>query len=64
MGNTTSCAPTNASNGAVKVLFCDGRMEVYTRPIKAAELMLENPCQFVCESSDLKSFQSNKTWVF
>ncbi|XP_043696114.1 uncharacterized protein LOC122646597 [Telopea speciosissima] len=54
MGNTTSCAPTIISGGTVKVLLSDGRLEVYTRPIKAAELMLENPRQFVCNSSDLK----------
>ncbi|XP_042509036.1 uncharacterized protein LOC122084668 [Macadamia integrifolia] len=54
MGNGTSCAPTIISGGAVKVLSSDGRLEVYTRPIKAAELMLENPRQFVCNSNDLK----------
>lgn len=31
----------------------DGSMEVYTRPVKAAELMLENHGMFVCESSSL-----------
>ncbi|KAL4633036.1 hypothetical protein ACB092_04G092000 [Castanea dentata] len=54
MGNVTSCAPSIISSGAVKVLFSDGRLRVYTRPVKAAELMLENPGQFVCESSSLK----------
>ncbi|KAK9278858.1 hypothetical protein L1049_028437 [Liquidambar formosana] len=54
MGNSTSCAPSMISNGGVKVLFSDGRLEVYTRPIKAAELMLECPGQFVCDSKDLK----------
>ncbi|KAF5469187.1 hypothetical protein F2P56_013280 [Juglans regia] len=55
MGNVTSCAPSRiSSSGAVKVLFSDGRFEVYTKPVKAAELMLENPGQFVCESSTLK----------
>ncbi|KAF8399040.1 hypothetical protein HHK36_014906 [Tetracentron sinense] len=53
MGNATSCAPSLIS-GAVKVLFSDGRLEVYTRPVKVAELMLENPRQFVCDSTDLK----------
>nr|DAD35491.1 TPA_asm: hypothetical protein HUJ06_006131 [Nelumbo nucifera] len=28
-------------------------MEIYTRPIKAGQLMQENPCQFVCDSTDL-----------
>ncbi|KAG6675904.1 hypothetical protein I3842_15G128900 [Carya illinoinensis] len=55
MGNVTSCAPSIiSSSGAVKVLFSDGRFEVYTKPVKAAELMLENPGQIVCESSTLK----------
>lgn len=56
MGNAAaSCAPSIlSSSAAVKVLFFDGRLEVYTRPIKAAELMLENSSQFVCESSSLR----------
>ncbi|XP_019053116.1 PREDICTED: uncharacterized protein LOC104594573 isoform X1 [Nelumbo nucifera] len=53
MGNNTSCVLSSATGGAVKVLFCDGRMEIYTRPIKAGQLMQENPCQFVCDSTDL-----------
>jgi hypothetical protein len=54
MGNVTSCAPSIISNGVVKVLFSDGRLEIYTRAVKAAELMVENPGKFVCESSSLK----------
>lgn len=56
MGNAAaSCAPSILSNSAtVKVLFFDGRLEVYTRPIKAAELMLENSGHFVVESTSLK----------
>lgn len=54
MGNVTSCAPSIISSGVVKVLFSNGRLEIYTRPVKAAELMLENPGKFVCESSSLK----------
>ncbi|RWR85580.1 hypothetical protein CKAN_01445100 [Cinnamomum micranthum f. kanehirae] len=42
------------SSRAVKVVFVDGRVEEYTRPVNAAELMLENPIQFVCDSVDLK----------
>ncbi|EXB61737.1 hypothetical protein L484_008805 [Morus notabilis] len=53
MGNAASCAPSIISNGATKVLSQDGAMEVYTRPVKAAELMLENPGKFVCDSSSL-----------
>ncbi|KAF3437143.1 hypothetical protein FNV43_RR19896 [Rhamnella rubrinervis] len=56
MGNAASCAPSIiSSNGGVrKVLSMDGRIEVYTRPVKAGELMVENPGQFVCESTSLK----------
>ncbi|XP_058082580.1 uncharacterized protein LOC131230681 [Magnolia sinica] len=54
MGNTISCAPSIASSRVVKVVCLDGRVEVYTRPVNAAELMLENPSRFVCDASDLK----------
>ncbi|GMP32922.1 hypothetical protein ACSBR2_024324 [Camellia fascicularis] len=58
MGNAaTSCAPSIiCSNGVevVKVLFSDGRLEIYTRPVKAAELMVENPGHFICDSTHLK----------
>ncbi|CDO98332.1 unnamed protein product [Coffea canephora] len=54
MGNVALCAPSIISSGVVKVLFSDGRLVIYTRPVKAAELMLENPGQFVCDSSHLK----------
>jgi hypothetical protein len=56
MGNATSCAPSIiSSNGVVKLLFSDnGNLQIYTKPVKAAELMLENPGQFVCDSASLK----------
>ncbi|KAF5206150.1 hypothetical protein FRX31_004263 [Thalictrum thalictroides] len=54
MGNTTSCAPLVLNGGVIKVLFKDGRVQVFTKPIKAVELMLEHPRHFVCDSSDLK----------
>ncbi|XP_057472873.1 uncharacterized protein LOC130761402 [Actinidia eriantha] len=55
MGNVASCAPSIiCSSGAVKVMLFDGRLEIYTRSVKAAELMLENPGQFICESTNLK----------
>ncbi|KAH7549419.1 hypothetical protein ACOSP7_025797 [Xanthoceras sorbifolium] len=54
MGNATSCTPSLISNGVVKVLFSDGTLQVYTKPLKAAELMLENPGKFVCDSSSLR----------
>lgn len=54
MGNASSCTPSLMANGAIKVLSLDGRLESYTRAVKAAELMVENPGQFVCDSSFLK----------
>ncbi|KAJ4713552.1 DUF4228 domain protein [Melia azedarach] len=55
MGNAASCAPLIISgNGVAKVLFSDGSLQVYTKPVKAGELMLENPGQFVCQSYSLK----------
>ncbi|XP_054790193.1 uncharacterized protein LOC129300976 [Prosopis cineraria] len=55
MGNAASCTPSlMISNGGIKVLSLDGRLESYTRAVKAAELMLENPGQFVCDSGFLK----------
>ncbi|KAG8388048.1 hypothetical protein BUALT_Bualt02G0084600 [Buddleja alternifolia] len=56
MGNVTAlCVPSITSSGVVKVLSSDGRLMIYTRaPIKAAEIMLENPGKFVCESIHLK----------
>lgn len=55
MGNAAaSCAPSIISTSVVKVLLLDGPLEIYTRPIKAAELMLENQRQFVCDSANLK----------
>ncbi|KAJ6888267.1 hypothetical protein NC652_029336 [Populus alba x Populus x berolinensis] len=51
MGNATSCAPSIiSSNGVVKVLFSDnGNFQIYTKPVKEAELMRENPGQFVSD---------------
>ncbi|CAL0331123.1 unnamed protein product [Lupinus luteus] len=54
MGNAASCTPSFISNGVYKVLYLDGRLQFYTKPIRAAELMLECPKQFVCDSSYLK----------
>ncbi|EYU40372.1 hypothetical protein ABFS82_04G128700 [Erythranthe guttata] len=55
MGNVALCAPSITSNGVAKVLTIDGRQLTYTREpaIKAAEIMLENPGQFLCESNQL-----------
>ncbi|KAK8537019.1 hypothetical protein V6N13_041972 [Hibiscus sabdariffa] len=55
MGNAVSCAPSIiSSGGAVKVVFPDGNLHMYSKPVKAADLMVENPGQFVCDSTSLK----------
>ncbi|KAL8474680.1 hypothetical protein ACS0TY_030485 [Phlomoides rotata] len=55
MGNVAlMCAPSIISSSEVKVVSSDGRLLVYTRSVKAAEVMLENPGQFLCESTYLK----------
>ncbi|KAI5660290.1 hypothetical protein M9H77_29083 [Catharanthus roseus] len=55
MGNVAaSCAPSIISSGVVKVFFNDGRLRIYTRPVRVAELMMENPGSFLCDSSHLK----------
>ncbi|XP_057767496.1 uncharacterized protein LOC130987821 [Salvia miltiorrhiza] len=56
MGNVAMCAPSIISSNEVKILCSDGRLLVYTRSsaMKAAEIMLEFPGQFLCESGQLK----------
>ncbi|CAL0313767.1 unnamed protein product [Lupinus luteus] len=54
MGNAALCTPSLISNGVYKVLYLDGRLEFYTKPMRASELMLEYPGQFVCDSSYLE----------
>ncbi|XVF50431.1 hypothetical protein PTKIN_Ptkin04bG0099500 [Pterospermum kingtungense] len=54
MGNAASCAPSIISSGIVKVVFPDGNLQIYTKAVKAADVMVENPGQFVCDSSSLK----------
>ncbi|XP_068638674.1 uncharacterized protein [Aristolochia californica] len=57
MGNSASCSPSIASARTIRVVFRDGRLEEYRRPLKAAELMLENPRHFVCDSNNLEEGQ-------
>lgn len=57
MGNHASCAPyivSGGAGGAAKVVHDDGRVTAYARPVRAAELMAENPRQFVCDAGALK----------
>ncbi|XP_022883554.1 uncharacterized protein LOC111400372 [Olea europaea var. sylvestris] len=54
MGNVALCYPSMISSGVVKVLSTDGRIMIYTRAVKTAELMLEHPGVFLCNSCHLK----------
>ncbi|KAL1137492.1 hypothetical protein V6Z11_A12G311300 [Gossypium hirsutum] len=55
MGNAVSCTPSIISGGgAVKVVFPNGNIQMYTKSVKAADLMVENRGQFVCDSGGLK----------
>ncbi|KAK1320247.1 hypothetical protein QJS10_CPA03g00473 [Acorus calamus] len=62
MGNNPSCTPSipsvscgGGTTPTTKVIVSGaGKVEQYRIPIKAAELMLENPNKFVCDSEDLK----------
>ncbi|KAJ0962761.1 hypothetical protein J5N97_027883 [Dioscorea zingiberensis] len=54
MGNTTSCTSYVITGGTVKVIAIDGTVEEYMSSIRVAEVMLENPGMFVCDSSHLK----------
>ncbi|KAF8724612.1 hypothetical protein HU200_020880 [Digitaria exilis] len=63
MGNTPSCiplAPTGGGGGgasssaaATKVIHADGTVTRLARPVRASELMLDHPGQFVCDSGRL-----------
>ncbi|KAL9681374.1 hypothetical protein QQ045_013157 [Rhodiola kirilowii] len=53
MGNSI-CGPSILSNSAIKIIHSDGKLELQTGPVNAAELMLDNPGQFVCDATDLK----------
>ncbi|KAI0488589.1 hypothetical protein KFK09_028427 [Dendrobium nobile] len=56
MGNT-SCAPCpvyGAGSNPVKAIDSNGRVHVFLYSVKAEELMLENPGQFVCDSTYLQ----------
>ncbi|CAL9093045.1 unnamed protein product [Musa acuminata var. zebrina] len=52
MGNS-ACTPFSASGGSTKVINGEGGLEEYVQSVRAAELMVENPGQFVCSSNHL-----------
>lgn len=55
MGNFTSCTviPTIRNSKAARVVLPGGEIRQFREPIKAAELMLENPNNFLVNSSSL-----------
>ncbi|RLN24501.1 uncharacterized protein C2845_PM07G02460 [Panicum miliaceum] len=60
MGNTPSCIPLAPAGGgcassaaATKVIHADGTVTRLARPVRASELMLDHPGQFVCDSGRL-----------
>ena len=60
MGNTPSCIPlvpgggcSPSSSTTTKVIHADGTVTRLARPVRASELMLDHPGQFVCDSGRL-----------
>ncbi|PAN31975.1 hypothetical protein GQ55_5G457900 [Panicum hallii var. hallii] len=63
MGNAPSCIPlapagrgggcASSSAAATKVIHADGTVTRLARPVRASELMLDHPGQFVCDSGRL-----------
>eukprot|EP01018_Ginkgo_biloba_P027365 Gb_05766 [translate_table: standard] len=53
MGNYRSCACRNTNS--LKVIAFNGRILEFQKPIKAVELMLENPQHFVCHANALQT---------
>ncbi|XP_074265519.1 uncharacterized protein LOC141587958 [Silene latifolia] len=55
MGNAAFCTPVlSGSNWATKVLTWEGNLEIHSTPVKAVELMLDNPGKFLCHSNALQ----------
>jgi hypothetical protein len=44
---------TSATSASCKVIHADGRVTRLARPVRASELMLDNPGQFVCDACRL-----------
>ncbi|XP_072961136.1 uncharacterized protein [Typha angustifolia] len=53
MGNTASCTPCAVYPRPAKVIGNDGLIEEYAHTVRVAELMFDNPGQFVCDSDHL-----------
>ena len=55
MGNYISCDSTNVESNVMKVIKLYGNVQEFERPMKAAELMLDNPQHFVCHSTAVQT---------
>lgn len=54
MGNYVSCVAPNFWPKTAKVILCNGSIQEFQKPVKAAELMLENSQQFVSHYNSLQ----------
>ncbi|KAI4329984.1 hypothetical protein MLD38_028302 [Melastoma candidum] len=54
MGNAALCTPSIASTSASKVVTFDGKLTLFTRSIRVADLMIQHPNHFLCDSSTLQ----------
>jgi len=57
MGNYVSCTSSKVQSNVVRVIALYGSVQQFERPIKAAELMIDNPRHFVCHSTALVTGQ-------
>merc|ERR1711915_148817 len=55
MGNSVSCVPSKVPYSAVKIIRLYSSVQEFKKPMKAAELMLDNPQHFVCHSTALEN---------
>ncbi|GLJ46356.1 hypothetical protein SUGI_0977150 [Cryptomeria japonica] len=54
MGAYFSCVCSHLlQSNTIKLIFVDGRLQEFEKQVKAAEIMVENPQQFVCEAAAL-----------
>ncbi|XP_008790201.2 uncharacterized protein LOC103707479 [Phoenix dactylifera] len=57
MGICSSCQATAAAveaTATVKVVLQDGKLEEFSRPVKAANVLQKDPTCFVCNSDDME----------
>ncbi|KAL2894700.1 hypothetical protein RDABS01_010609 [Bienertia sinuspersici] len=54
MGNTACVPAIISSNTRTKLVRWDGTLSVYSRPVKAADVMVDNPGHFICPATSLQ----------